>query len=337
MCIEHALERAQWEAEKAQWAAEKYELQSQIMQLQHRLMDAESRGNAHGSDPRLATYQPGSSSQISPTAQPAHSPLVPLDRHASDSSTSMDFEFGQPSKVIDVQEYHKDLEGIHLKENFVKKETFTDTPSSAGSRSSSGRVSPPQHPENVKLLARARSMRALKADASSRLTMHAGHTPTISLSIAHTGASNTVVSSGSNTPTLTSGDGAMSDDNRPESCEPAEPVPTGIDDDHEPAIMEPSDEDPELKGPLTLRNMPAKDEVFLRRLSDKLEKVTSGVDATPTVLKNSDDEEDEEGPKSSSSHVAGGDSDAGDDEEAEEIPLKLRKASSNFGKPFGVA
>lgn len=324
--------------EKSQWEAEKYELQSLIMQLQHRIMDAESRGNAHGPDPRLTTY-PGSSSLISPTAQPAHFPLAPQykQRHASDSSASMDFEAGQPSKVIDVQEYHEELEGIHLKENFVKKETFTDTPSSAGSRSSSGRVSPPQNPENVKSLARARSIRALKADPSSRLTMHAGHTPTISLSIAHTGASNTVVSSGSNTPTLTSGDGAMSDDNRPESSEPAEPVPTVMDDDHEPAIMEPSEEDPELKGPLTLRNMPAKDEVFLRRLSDKLEKVTSGEDATPTVLKNSDDEEDEESPKASSAHVAGGDSDTGDDEEAEEIPLKLKNASSNFGKPFGVA
>lgn len=234
----------------------------------------------------------------------------------------MDFEFGQPSKVIDVQEYHKDLEGIHLKENFVKKETFTDTPSSSGSRSSSGRVSPPQANDNVKSLARARSLRVLKADADSRLTMHAGHTPTISLSIANTGASNTVVSSGSNTPTLTSGDGAMSDDNRHESFEPAEPAPTGVEDDDEPAILEPSDEDPELKGPLTLRNMPAKDEAFLSILSDKLEKVTSGEDATPTVLKHSDDEDDGE---------------VGDDEAVEEIPLKLKNTTSNFGKPFGMA
>lgn len=327
---DHARERTQWEADK-------YELQTQIMRLHHRLEEAESRANgASCLDQKLATYQSGSSSQTSPVGQPARPPHASRDKLSSDSATTMDLELGQPSKVIDVQEYHKDLEGIHLKENFVKKETFTDTPSSSGSRSSSGRVSPPSNPENVKLLARARSMRALKADASSRLTMHAGHTPTVSLSIAHTGVSNTVVSSGSNTPTLMSGDGAMSDDNRPESREPAEPVPTGIDDDREPAIMEPSDEDHELKGPLTLRNMPAKDEVFLRRLSDKLEKVTSGEDATPAVLKHSDDEDDGEVPQPSVP-ATGGDSDTGDEADAEDVPLKLRKASSNFGKPFGVA
>lgn len=323
--------------ERSQWAADKYELQTQIMQLQHRLKEAESRGKeASYSDLKLATFQPGSSSQISPTGQPVRPPHAPRDRLSSDSTATMDLDLGQPSKVIDVQEYHKDLQGIHLKENFVKKETFTDTPSSSSSTGSSGRVSPPQNPENVKSLARARSMKALKADANSRLTMHAGHTPTVSLSIAHTGVSNTVVSSGSNTPTLMSGDGAMSDDNRPDSCEPAEPVPTGVDYDPEPAIMEPSDEDPELKGPLTLRNMPAKDEAFLRRLSDKLQKVTSGEDATPTVLKHSDDEDDGEVPKTSAP-AAGGDSDTGDDEDAEDVPLKLRKTSSNFGKPFGVA
>lgn len=328
----HARERKQWEADK-------YELQTQIMRLQHRLEEVESRGTgASNSGQKLATYPSGPSSQISPTGQPPRHPLAPHDRLFSDATATMDLELCQPSKVIDVQEYHKDLEGIHLKEKFVKKETFTDTPSSSGSRSSSGRVSPPQNPENVRSLARARSMKALKADASSRLTMHAGHTPTVSLSIAHTGVSNTVVSSGSNTPTLMSGDGAMSDDNRPESCEPAEPAPTGVDDDHEPAIMEPSDEDHELKGPLTLRNMPAKDELFLRRLSDKLSRVTSGENATPAVLKHSDDEDDdvEELPKTSAP-AAGADSDTGDEEAVEDIPLRLRKASSNFGKPFGVA
>lgn len=328
---DHARQRAEWEADK-------YELRTQVMQLQHRLKESESRGGSP--DAISTTFQPGPSSQISPTGQPGGGPAplisVLRDRNSSESSATMDFELGQPSKVIDVQEYHKDLEGIHLKENFVKLETFTDTPSSSGS---SGKVSPPQYVEGAKSLARARSMRALRADANSRLTMHAGHTPTVSLSVAHTGTSNTVVSSGSNTPTLTSGDGdgAMSDDNRAESSEPAEPVPTCIDDELHPAIMEPSDEgDHELKGPLTLRNMPAKDEMFLRRLSDKLEKVTSGEDATPTVLKHSDDEGDDE--PEMNTQVIGGDSPATEVEDVEEVvPLKLRNTSSNFGKPFGVA
>ncbi|CAN8100088.1 unnamed protein product [Discula destructiva] len=322
---DHALERAQWEADK-------YELQKQIMQLQKRLKEVEA-----GSHLRLATYQLGSSSQLSPLDQADLSPLASLERNSIDSTLAMDNQ--EPTKVIDVQEYHKDLEGIHLKENFVKKETFTDTPTSAGSRESSGKVSPPSNLEDCKSAARANTILALKADASSRLTMHAGHTPTVSLSIAHTGTSNTVVSSGSNTPTLMmSGDGAMSAEGneRAESSEPAEPVHTGID-DQDPDIMEPSDEDPELRGPLTLRNMPAKDELFLSRLADKLEKVTSGEDATPAVLKHSDDESvaDEHETTTQQASAESKTSDAQDAEE--DIPLKIRLSSYNFGKPFGQA
>lgn len=323
---DHARQRSQWEADK-------YKLQTQVMQLQNRLKELESRGNGATSDPKLAAFQTGSS-QISPFGQSSLSPSASCDRNPLDALLAMENQ--GPTKVIDVQEYHKDLEGIHLKENFVKMETFTDTPTSGGSRESSGRVSPPQGFEDTRALARARSIRALKADASSRLTMHAGHTPTVSLSIAHTETTNTVVSSGSNTPTLTGGDGALSSDGneRRESSEPAEPVPTSI--DHEPAIMEPSDEDPELKGPLTLRNMPAKDEIFLRRLSDKLEKVTSGEDATPTVLKHPDDEDEDD--TDSNTQKPDSESEAGSAEETEDnIELRIRKTSSNFGKPFGVA
>lgn len=324
---DHARQRSQWESDK-------YKLQTQIMQLQNRLKEAEARGNGSTADAKFATFQPGTSSQISPMGQSNLSPSVSWDRNPLDASMAMENQ--EPTKVIDVQEYHKDLEGIHLKENFVKMETFIDTPSSAGSKDSSGRVSPPQDTEDSKALARARSIRALQADASSRLTMHAGHTPTVSLSIAHTETTNTVVSSGSNTPTLTNGDGALSSDgnDRRESVEPAEPVPTCVDQD--PAIMEPSDEDPELKGPLTLRNMPAKDELFLRRLSDKLEKVTSGEDATPTVLKHPDDEDDTDAEISTQKPNI--ESEGGDTEGTEDtIELRIRQTSSNFGKPFGVA
>lgn len=321
MANDHDIERAHWEADK-------YELQTQIMQLQKRVKELEL-----GSHPNMAAFQRIASSQLSPTDQPSLSPLASLD-----GNLAMDNQ--EPTKVIDVQEYHKDLEGIPVKENFVMRETFTDTPSSAGSRNSSGKVSPPQVAENSKSLARSRSIRALRADPMSRLTMHAGHTPTVSLSIAHTGTTNTVVSSGSNTPTLVSGDGGMSSNgnDKAESSEPAEPVPIFSDDHRDPEIMmEPSDEDPELKGPLTLRNMPAKDEIFLQRLSDKLEKVTSGEDATPSVLKHSDDEgeddETETNTQKPDAEVKTGDVASSE----EDIPLKIRQTSSNFGKPFGQA
>lgn len=329
MEADHARQRSQWETEK-------YELQMQVMQLQHRLEESELRA-----DPKLYTFQPGTLSITSPPRLADSSPLASREDRSSTDSSAMLEDLGLPSKVIDVQEVHGELEGIHLKENFIKQNTFTDTPSahsSLSSKGSSGKGSPPELPDNAKSLARARSIRALRADAQSRLTINAGHTPTVSLSVAHTGTSNTVVSSGSNTPTLTSGDGCLSNDDT--KTEPPEPAPTGAEDDPMPAIMEPSDDDHELKGPLTLRNMPAKDEVFLRRLSDKLEKVTSGEDATPTVLKLSDDEDEESGAPNAAAvardDVSSNTSGDGPEEAEEDIPLKLRKTSSNFGKPFGV-
>lgn len=325
---EHARQRGIWEADK-------YELQTHVMQLQSRLKEVEAHANGT-KDVGCGPFQHRSPPQISPTMHAGFQPLIPQDGSTTDSPAAPEAE--QPSKVIDVQEYHKDLEGIHLKENAVKKATFTDTPSSAGSKTSSGKASPP---EDVKTLARERSIQVLKAPAHSRLTMHAGHTPTVSLSMSHTQTSNTVASSGSNTPTLTSGDGAMSaDEANAISNEPAEPVPTGVDTDHDLTILEHADEDPELKGPLTLRNVPAKDEIFLRRVSDKLQRVLSGEDATPSVLQQQQQhcaEEGGSGPLGGVKAPADEDEGAGGVEEIEEdVPLKLRNAPSNFGKPFGV-
>lgn len=333
--------RSEHASAQSKWEAERYKLQTQITLLQNRLRKSEARWNeaslrGGGLDSRSISFQGSSSSQLSPTGQ--SDSFLPLhhDSNSADQAIAMDHD--TPSRVIDVQEYHKDLEGIHLKVNAVKKATFTDTPSSNGSKTSSGDGSPSHTPEERRELARERCVRALKADPLSRLTMNAGHTPTVSMSFASTGATNTVTSSGSNTPTLVSGDGAISSDGNDgndgrESKEPAEPVGTAIDDvGHDPAIMEPSDEDPELKGPLTLRNIPAKDEIFLRKLSDKLEKVGTGEDATPTVLK---DAEYEQGEPSVQAAPAPAPADESDSEDAEpEIPLKLRE-TSNFGKPLG--
>lgn len=327
--------RGEHAAAQTRWEAERYQLQTQITLLQTRLRKSEAHWNeaSQRGGGGLDSFQGSSSSQLSPTSQPDSFFPLHHDTNPADQAIAMGHE--APSKVIDVQEYHKDLEGIHLKVNAVKKATFTDTPSSNGSKTSSGNGSPPHTPEEKRELARKRCARALKADPHSRLTMNAGHTPTVSMSFASTGATNTVTSSGSNTPTLMSGDGAISSDGNDgrESKEPAEPVGTAIDDaDHDPAIMEPSDDDMELKGPLTLRNMPAKDEIFLRKLSDKLERVGTGEDATPTVLK---DAECERGEPSAQAAPALAPADDGDGEEAEpEIPLKLRE-TSNFGKPLG--
>ncbi len=53
--------------------------------------------------------------------------------------------------------------------------------------------------------------------------------------------------------------------------------------DHPEPLLEPS-EDVELRGPLMVRNMPAHDEIFFRKLSDKLKKKSAGEKKLPFRL-----------------------------------------------------
>jgi len=123
-------------------------------------------------------------------------------------------------------------------------------------------------------------------------------------------------------------------------------------------------EDRGLKGPLMVRNMPAHDEIFFRRLSDKLEEVSKGNEAAlPAVLKDVDlessstdlascgaRENQPEAPPEARSQTqqndgSGGDSDSGTEKDRRspktenegplDIPLKF-KSSMNFGAPFGT-
>lgn len=104
------------------------------------------------------------------------------------------------------------------------------------------------------------------------------------------------------------------------------------------------DQDPVLKGPLFLRNLPAADEPFIQQLSEKLTLVKDR-NLTPTVLKNDilnrpAEPVAEPAAKPVVDPARGGSDgaqDAGEGEaegEEEEIPLKLKK-TSNFGAPLG--
>ncbi|KAK4168597.1 hypothetical protein QBC43DRAFT_375755 [Cladorrhinum sp. PSN259] len=268
-----------------------------------------------------------------------------------------------PIPVVDVQEIHPELEGIPIKATTIQKSTFTDPPSCDGSKESSRSSSPPNASGESKAprASKQQTMQVLAAHESARLTMHAGHTPSHSLSllttVASSGAATATSSSGESTPTLQQGDGPVGQsdfqDHSAESsseheCE--EPL-------HDTA------EDRPLKFPLMVRNMPAHDEIFFRRLSDKLEEVSKDREASlPAVLKDIEDaSEVSEGlskldgaseasvTTSSDAHrqqdAASEASDASTErdrsrspksgEEELEIPLKIKK-SSNFGAPFGV-
>jgi hypothetical protein len=323
------------------------------------------------------------SARTSPLGQPDPSPFIPLDpRMQPQVSNPKDFlsspsaeENDVPVPVIDVHELDPKLEGIPLKATAVQRFTFATNESNNGSPA----TSPPAAAEKEKnfddarpnaikrLSSKDHTIQVLRAEESRRLTMHAGHTPNHSLSLFPTmsiAASSTGPVQDDETPekTLDSAPSApepkseaeVESDSTQENV--AAPMP---DDDLKqglPAeVMDPED-DVKLKGPLMIKNIPAQDEIFWDQVNKKLEPISQGRDALPTVMRTSLGDEDAPGaPKGlggfraqvapvggDASHDAGA---AGDEAEAEvngqkgvegEIPLKLR-STTNFGAPFGMA
>ncbi|KAK5656502.1 hypothetical protein OQA88_4479 [Cercophora sp. LCS_1] len=266
-----------------------------------------------------------------------------------------------PVPIVDVQEIHPELEGIPIKANTIQKPTFTDTPSPNGSRSSSRTSSPPSgsnRPRVASQGSKEQTLQVLAAEESARLTMHAGHTPSHSLSLLPTvssSATHTVVSSGESTPTMLQADG-VSSQGLPTIGEEAADILDPLSDYHNEPEPQFETEDRPLKGPLMVRNMPAHDEIFFRRLSDKLEEVVrDDQTALPAVLKDLDEgetttkaEESDLQPEAkqlegqqdgavSAGSDSGTEKSRGSPKSGDEldIPLKL-KGGMNFGAPFGT-
>ncbi|KAG7291537.1 hypothetical protein NEMBOFW57_001556 [Staphylotrichum longicolle] len=278
-----------------------------------------------------------------------------------------------PVPIVDVKEIHPELEGIPIKATSVKKATFTDTGSQNGSTVSSPSGSPPANSDQAKSPQgkKEQTLQVLAAREADRLTMHAGHTPNHSLSSLATVASSGTASASSNggdsTPTMPHGGVASSQGTTTaEEGGSAEPVHTadpfsGVTDrhgelltEHPEPIFEPRD-DRELKGPLMLRNMPAHDEIFFQKLSDKLQEVSKDDKAAlPAVLKDSAAAKKSVAPadqlksqaestsdsqqRETGSDGSGSESDKSsgksNDEEDHDVPLKFKKRM-NFGAPFG--
>ncbi|EEU47081.1 uncharacterized protein NECHADRAFT_99762 [Fusarium vanettenii 77-13-4] len=345
-----------------------------------------------GASRRPHFLSPGSS-RLSPSTQPESSPFVPLDpRMQTQKPVARDFlsspsdDATTPVPVIDVQEIDPKLEGIPLKATAVQKSTFADGATSTDNPSSPI-ASPPgpatQHPErlgrpsNVRGSSKEYTLQALSAVESRRLTMHAGHTPNHSLSLFPTvnpTDTDAIVGEGA-TPTVeTVIDLAAALPEEPVKSPAATIVQTArrdskvsfvsfaaeeLDMDHPEPVFEPDECDKPLKGPLMIRNMPAKDELFWEAVNKKLEPISQGQNALPSVMQTSlEDLEVGAGPsglnaqaqkRQKVSHVGGDGSvdaqadgeDSGNDSETSDngidadVPLKF-KATSNFGAPFGA-
>ncbi|KAJ8117389.1 hypothetical protein ONZ43_g4220 [Nemania bipapillata] len=297
-----------------------------------------------------SSLPPGRGSTI-----PASNPFVPLDPRMQSAAPQNMAAPKEQERVpsIDINDVIPGLEGIRLKAPAIQKSTFYDekplspivTPAKESAPALKKASAEPQPKASP---AATMTKLALKAPEHRRLTMHAGHTPNHSMSFSQlptvdSTAGNTASSTGTSTPTspnefkLAQSNEARNQSGPATLSDTDQDYYTAQDDEalSDEPMFEPSDDDPALKGPLCLKNRPAADEMFLRRLSDKLEEVRA-TDATPSVLNESVIIEsiiDSKARAHGSDHVNNGH--PGDAlEEVEDIPLRLRK-SSNFGQPLG--
>ncbi|KAK1974720.1 hypothetical protein LZ30DRAFT_607331 [Colletotrichum cereale] len=313
---------------------------------------------------RSRFISPGSS-RMSPSRQPDTSPFIPLNPNMQPTTADpVDFlgspKDEEPVPIIDIQIINPKLEGVPLKAPAIQKSTFTDSgPTPENSKCSSRNPSPPRDSaKSRRSPTQEHTLEVLAAPEPDRLVMHAGHTPSHSLSVLGTAPDTEVPTAadgtGGSTPTLAMTDMSSnpatlydvrarfdSSDLQDDACGgPDEPRPT----------LEATD-DVALKGPLMVRNIPAHDEIFFQRLSEKLEDVSSGADAVPACMKTPSEHE-FQGPSEDKENLLAPnrDADASSDRgsttdrddlsetqsKAEEIdvPLKLRK-TTNFGAPLG--
>ncbi|OHW97837.1 hypothetical protein CSPAE12_03452 [Colletotrichum incanum] len=313
---------------------------------------------------RSQFISPGSS-RISPSRQPETSPFIPLNPNMQPTTADpVDFlgspKDEEPVPIVDIQIINPQLEGVPLKAPAIQKSTFTDSgPTPENSKCSSRNASPPgDSAKSRRSPTQEHTLEVLAAPEPDRLVMHAGHTPSHSLSALGTAPGTEVATvadgTGGSTPTLAPTDmssnpatlcdvrarGDSSDLQDDVFGGPDEPQPT----------LEATD-DVALKGPLMVRNIPAHDEIFFKRLSEKLEDVSSGADAVPTCMK-TPSEDAFEGPAEDKENLLvvkqdvdatsdrGSTTDRDDASESRskveevDVPLKLKK-TTNFGAPLG--
>ncbi|KAH6855279.1 hypothetical protein B0I37DRAFT_301910 [Chaetomium sp. MPI-CAGE-AT-0009] len=343
-------ERALMEEERAEWEAEKAVLIGEIERMggTNPLLSSE-RSLPPGAQKKGPVAGNGASPLPipGPRAQDIASPLSPN----GPSAPTVDFmkraeapETGtEPVPIIDVGEIHPELEGIPIKATGIKKATFSDGESQNGSNPSSKSGSPSSDSDQPKSprAKKEQTRQVLAAEEADRLTMHAGHTPSHSLSSMTTAASSVAATgtsnSGDSTPTMPYGEVAFS-----------QGTATVYDGDVVSGSQRAMDSLPD--GPLMVRNIPAHDEIFFQKLSDRLQEVSEdNAAALPAVLKDSElaekaarpgagelkaQVEDQPGAGSGAGSEGSKSSPRSGDEDPSDIPLKFKKRM-NFGAPFG--
>jgi hypothetical protein len=235
---------------------------------------------------------------------------------------------------IDISHLQPELEGVPIKASAVAPEFVAQVRSPntslSPSKPSSHVSSPPQRLDLIKGqngLGRSSSqtkkstLEVIAAPEIHRLTMNAGHTPNHSIHKLDLG------DSGGATPTQ--------DQHRLRNPSMA----VGESEQHDENI----DLDPELRGPLGLKNDPPKDELFLAALTNKLKEVKESGLISPREA-SLDNQDSNSVPHSIATNIVSenkplpsvsGGVENDDDSKQDDVPLLKVKQSMNFGRPFG--
>lgn len=239
---------------------------------------------------------------------------------------------------IDISHIQPDLEGIALKASAVAPEfvakVMSPSASLSPSKPASNAMSPPRPRDITNMpdgLQRSPSqnrktsaLEVIAAPENDRRIMHAGHTPNHSVTRFDLGES------GSATPTQ-----SQHVHNQSMMQDLEEPT------DH---LDENLDEDPPLKGPLGIKNIPAKDEMFLAAVTDKLNEFKESGQLSPidaSVISDGSKVHIANLPHDSSSSTEKNDSITSEEEGVsaeviDDVPRLRVRPSTNFGRPFGT-
>ncbi|KAK1590783.1 uncharacterized protein LY79DRAFT_590255 [Colletotrichum navitas] len=331
---------------------------------EHKSTNGSASASVSPSQIRSQFISPGSS-RISPSRQPETSSFFPLNPNMQPTTADpVDFlgspKDEEPVPIVDIQIINPQLEGVPLKAPAIQKSTFTDSgPTPENSKCSSRNASPPgDSTKSRRSPTQEHTLEVLAAPEPDRLVMHAGHTPSHSLSVLGTAPGTEVATAtegtGGSTPTLaptdmSSNPATLCDARARLGSSDLQDDAYGGPDEPQPTLE--ATDDVALKGPLMVRNIPAHDEIFFKRLSEKLEDVSSGADAVPTCMKTpsehefpglTEDKENLVAPNRDSDGASdrGSATDRDDLSESQtkaeeiDVPLKLKK-TINFGAPLG--
>lgn len=278
-------QRQAFESERALWNIERGELLKTITTLKSSLQLYQkassgkmplSSGNLSSVLSRAGDQQNGTGAKHTTADLPLYTERVAYIAENEPPNRPTNCAFGSSSKQnLGPNAKKPSIEREQAFDNITSGSSTVSAPNAQTatqmtcSPTASGLPSPHPTPKSIQIP-------QIQPDAPENLTRHAGHTPLARIPAVYLdGASSTTTSSGAIQ--------IQAKQEQPplESFEPAAKIPSEQSDSYFPAL-EDYDNDPELKGPLNLKNNESEDRGFLRELNMRLLGLSQDVEGEPS-------------------------------------------------------